>query len=98
MSMDDGSLIKISGNTFHTYYHRLAMVLAKNRKFVRLIKNGYRVKNVKFLHDLELGNSDIKITQRYALITVAKGDELRGVFVDVVNGRTLEVFNVRKVK
>lgn len=98
MLVDNRSLAKVPDATPHTYHHRLVEVLARNRKFAKFIENGYKIKNVKFLYGLELDDSSLKIVQRYALITIAKDNELKSIFIDIINGKMLEIFNAKKIK
>lgn len=98
MSADGRALPKTLSDGPHIYHHRLAEILSRNRKFIKLIENGYRVENVKFLYGLELDNASLKITNRYALVTVTKGDELKSVFVDTISGKILEIFNAKKLE
>lgn len=96
MSTSSKSSTKAFDTIFHAQQQRLAEVLTRNRKFVKLIESGYRVENVKFLYGLELDDSSLKIIQRYALVTVAKSNELKSILIDVVNGKTLEIFSIKK--
>lgn len=96
MSINNKSPARAFDTAFYVYCHRLAEVLARNRKFIKLIENGYKVENVKFLYGLELDDLSLRITQRYALVVIAKDNELKSIFIDTINGKTLEIFNVKK--
>lgn len=80
-----------------TDYFKVVDAVMKSRRLSKYIKNGYRILGVKFLYGLEMDRDSVpKLGLPYALVTIGKDSyEVLAVFIDVIRGKILKLFNVR---
>lgn len=88
----------LSRNIRHIDYHYILTAIRKCRRITKLIRNGYKIKNIRFLYGLKLDSgSKPKAYQSYVFITLSRDKyELLTVFIDIVNMKVIEVVNVKK--
>lgn len=94
---DFASLEWLNTSINHYDYVEFVKTLNSNTKFIKLIKKGFAVKNIKILYGLDLSNNDgFEVKPVYALITLYKEKHsLMFCFVDIVKKKITKIIEIK---